>query len=306
VALPEEHSPVQFYSNQTRHDIKRTFHQAIKKARNSIFLSVYGVTDPQILALLTKKAEAKIPISVEYDAAASSNLKKILPSSVHVRPIKSKGLMHRKILVLDQSLVFLGSANLTPTSLRHHNNLVLGLYSPALALFLENPSSTSFAFDIQERKGEIFLLPDPEKTGLLKLIETLNEAKQKITIAMFTLTQSQIAEALIAAQRRGVAVTIAIDYYTSRGASKKTLRTLEKEGVKILLSQGKELLHHKWALIDEKTLILGSANWTQAAFTKNHDFLLFLYSLDKKQKQFLNHLWEIIIAESIPKTDAVI
>jgi phosphatidylserine/phosphatidylglycerophosphate/cardiolipin synthase-like enzyme len=260
------------------------------------------VTDPQILALLTKKAETNIPVSIEYDASASSNLKKILPSSVHARPIKSKGLMHRKILVLDKSQVFLGSANLTQSSLRHHHNLVLGLYSPGLAHFLENPTSTSFAFDIQDQKGEIFLLPDPEKTGLLKLIETLNQAKNKITVAMFTLTHAEIAEALTQAQRRGVAVTIAVDYYTARGASKKALRTLEKEGIKILLSQGKELLHHKWAIVDEQTLIMGSANWTKAAFTKNHDFLLFLYSLDKKQKHFLNQLWTIIEAESIPKT----
>ena len=257
------------------------------------------MTDPKILTLLCKKAQEKIPISVEYDPSASGNLKKILPYPIDVRPIKAKGLMHRKIIVLDQSQVFLGSANLTPSSLRHHNNLVLGLYSPPLAHFLEHPDSTSFAFEIQSQKAEIFLFPDPQKKGLLTLIEALNNAKKTINIAMFTLTDATIKDALIKAKQRGVAVSVAIDYYTARGASKKTLTTLEKEGINILLSQGQELLHHKWALIDNQTLIMGSANWTKAAFAKNHDFLLFLFSVKKKQKQFLSQLWKVIEAESI-------
>jgi hypothetical protein len=113
VNLPNKQHPIQFYSNQTRQDIKSTFYQAIKNAHISIFLSVYGITDPHILALLSKKSEEKIPITVEYDPSASSNLKKILSPSINVHPIKAKGLMHRKILLLDEGQVFLGSANLT-------------------------------------------------------------------------------------------------------------------------------------------------------------------------------------------------
>ena len=155
--------------------------------------------------------------------------------------------MHRKIVSLDHAQVFLGSANFTATSLCHHDNLVLGIYSPPLAEFLENPLTTSFSFDLNKQKGEVFLLPDSGQTGLKRLLGCLNEAKVKIWIAMFTLTHPEIAEALIQAKQRGVAVTVAVDYYTAKGASKKTLEALEKEGIKILNSQGRQLLHHKWA-----------------------------------------------------------
>lgn len=296
--LPDRDHPIKFYSNQTRQDIKLAYIQALKRAGESIYLSVYGITDPQIIGILRHKA-GQVPIHLEYDPSASLELKKILPEAVRSIPIKSKGLMHRKIILVDHSQAFLGSANLTPSSLRHHANLVIGLHHPGLAGFLENPSSTTYSFRIQDQSAELFLFPDPKKAGLVRLIEAICHAKSRIDIAMFTLTHPDIIESLLCAKRRGVEIRVAIDAYTARGASKKAVAALEKENVKIFLSQGRELLHHKWALLDNETLILGSANWTKAAFNKNEDFLLFLTPLEKQQMQFLNQLWNVIESESI-------
>jgi cardiolipin synthase len=297
--LPNREDPIQFYSNQTRHDIKLTFLQALNKAQQSIFLTVYGITDPDILSVIRKKNAENLLICLEYDPSASTALKKILPPSINIRPIKTSGLMHRKIILIDKSQIFLGTANLTPTSLHYHANFVIGLYHPELALFLENPTTTSYFFKIQQQQGEIYLLPDPSKSALFRLIEIIDGAKRKIAIAMFTLTHPEIGEALSRARRRGVPISIAVDAYTARGASKKIIHALEKQKVDFFLSQGKELLHHKWAVIDEEILVMGSANWTKAAFNKNYDFLLFLFPLEKKQLDFLNQLWEIIETESI-------
>ena len=297
--LPNPDDPVKLYSNQTRHDIKLTFLQALNKARQSIFLSVYGITDPDILSVIRKKSSENLPICLEYDPSASSALKKLLPPSITIHPVKTAGLMHRKIILIDKSQIFLGTANLTSTSLHHHANFVIGLYHPELAAFLENPTTTSYFFKVQQQQGEIYLLPDPFKTGLSRLIEIIDGAKRKISIAMFTLTHPEIGEALSRAKGRGIAVSIAIDAYTARGASKKMVHALEKQQVNVFLSQGKELLHHKWAVIDEEILVMGSANWTKAAFNKNFDFLLFLFPLEKKQIDFLDNLWKIIEIESI-------
>jgi cardiolipin synthase len=299
IALPDPKNPILLYSNQTRHDIKLTYCQALKEANQSIYLSVYGISDPQILSLLGKKKGEGFSLKVEFDPSASANLKKLLPPPAIVKAVKSKGLMHRKIVVLDHLRIFLGSANLTTPSLSHHANLVMGLYSPDLAEYLENPTSCRFFFEIQGQKGEIYLLPDPEKLGIKRLLDQIDRAKKTIHIAMFTLTHPEIAQALIRAKNRGLNVCIAIDFYTAKGASKKTLAAMQKQGLKISLSQGRELLHHKWAVIDESTLVMGSANWTKAAFTKNHDFLLFLSPLTKDQVIFLNKLWEIIEDESM-------
>ena len=304
--LPDRDHPIKLYSNQTRQDIKLKYLQALAKANQSIFLCVYGITDPQVLAVIRKKASENLDISLEYDRSASSSLKKILPSSIKITPVKTSGLMHRKIVSIDNGQVFLGSANLTSSSLRHHANLVIGIYHPPLAAFLESPITPFYFFQVQKQKAEVYLFPDPLKNGLSRLISLIDESKKKITIAMFTMTHQEISKALIRAKNRGVSISIAVDAYTARGASKKTIQSLAKEGIKIFLSQGKELLHHKWATIDERTLVMGSANWTKAAFNKNHDILFFLTPLDKKQRRFLEQLWTIIEYESIDVKDTII
>lgn len=302
--LPSASAPIIFYSNQTRQDIKLLFNTAIAQAQKSIDVCVYGITDTAIVDNLRKKALEGVKISVLYDKkASSSTLLKQLPSTVQLCPSLSKGLMHRKILVLDQSTIFLGSANLTNASLCHHDNLVIGLHHPDLATFLEKRTDSNFSFQIDTCRAELWLLPDREQKALFKLINNLNAAQEKIQIAMFTLTHPRLADALIAAKQRGVCVEIAIDYYTARGASQKCLKRLKEAGICILISRGQELLHHKWAFIDEKELIMGSANWTQAAFQKNEDFLLFLTHLDNQKIKFLKKLWKNISTESFVMND---
>lgn len=297
-SLPHQKCPLLFYSNQSRQDIKLTFSTALRRADKSLFLMMYGITDPEVIQTLAKKAQEGKKVEVLYDKSASSNLIHKLPKA-QAQPFTSKGLMHRKIVIIDDAIVFLGSANLTTASLKHHDNLVVGLYHKNLAQFLkEQTNRPYFSFEIAGQLAELWLLPDINHQALDKLLFFLANAQEKIQIAMFTLTHPQIADALIEAQKRGVQTQIAIDYYTARGASRKTIEKLKRAGVTILLSRGQELLHHKWALIDQQTFVMGSANWTKAAFAKNEDFLLFFPQLNSYQKKFLIRLWNVIEQES--------
>ena len=60
--------------------------------------------------------------------------------------------------------------------------------------------------------------------------------------------------------------TLTLDYFNKFGIVLKTPEHLEK-------IRPACLLHHKWIYIDQTTLVLGSANLTQAAFKKNRDCL---------------------------------
>jgi cardiolipin synthase len=286
--LPNPSSPIVFYANQARHDLKLVFCEAIHSAKNALHACFYGITDRDVISLLSQKASSGIDVSIEYDRKASLSLNKFFPSSAAITPKRSKGLMHRKILIVDNAYIYLGSANLTQSSLRHHSNFVMGLYSPSLASFLLSPgTSTVSQISIKTQQAECWLLPDPQKGSLDRIISLIESATKTIRIAMFTFTHPQITHALIKAVKRGVCVSVIVDYYSGRGASKKTVELLKKEGASISLSQGQQLLHHKWAIIDENIFIMGSANWTKAAFTKNEDFLFILFWLTKPQKKFI-------------------
>jgi phosphatidylserine/phosphatidylglycerophosphate/cardiolipin synthase-like enzyme len=299
--LPDAQEPLIFYSNQTRQDIKLIFCKALSRARRSIYLMMYGITDPDILSILKKKITDGVESKIHYDKSASVNLRKKLPASANAVPFPSKGLMHRKILVVDDSSVFLGSANFTTASLKHHDNLVIGIFCPPLAACLTGEAEAMFPFEVAGQQVELWLLPDRGKTkpALHKLIAEIAHAQHSIELAIFTLTHPALTEALIDAHHRGVRVKVALDLYTARGASRHMVKRLESAQIPLFYSRGQELLHHKWALIDQKTLVVGSANWTQAAFAKNEDFLLYLYNLDQNQKKFISKLWRTIELESL-------
>ena len=307
VTLPSPQTPLIFYSNQKRQDLRLTFRKAIESAQHSIHITMYAVTDPLILKWLKKQSEKKIAVTLYFD-----------PSAGHIdsapffeaTPLKAQGLMHKKILIIDDQLVFLGSANMTTSSLVLHDNLTVGFHSSELANFLKNPLfyqpyvprkkidfPSSLSFKIGNQNACLWLLPDKAGQALAQLIQEIHSASQTISLAMFTLTHPQLIEALICAKKRGVEVRVCLDFYAGRGASHKAVKRLKEENIPILFSQEGPLLHHKWALIDHKTLIVGSTNWTQSAFKKNQDCLLFLKELSSPQEAYLKNLWHILVSE---------
>jgi phosphatidylserine/phosphatidylglycerophosphate/cardiolipin synthase-like enzyme len=295
--LPSQKNRIIFYSNQRRQDLYLVLREAFKKAFRSIHLTMYALTDTKMIETLQIQAASGVDVQVFYDPSAAEQK---LPPPIQSTPVKSRGLMHRKIALIDDAIVFLGSANMTTSSLSLHDNLTCGLYHPGLSHYLKAPSAPSFPFEIQGQPALLWLLPDKSGTALKNLLSQIGSAKKSLSIAMFTLTHPVLVEAVIQAHRRGVEVTIATDYYAGRGAGQKAIKSLKEAGVKIVLSQGVQLLHHKWAYIDRQTVILGSTNWTKAAFTKNQDCLLFLFELAKDQQKYLDALWKTILLESKP------
>ncbi len=294
--LPSSQNPLLFYSNQTRDDLKILFKKAIESAQNSLFIQMYGCTDPQILFEIQKAKKRDVLVDLFYDASASGSLKKKLSFAI---PLPSQGLMHKKIVIVDDELVFLGSANFTPTSLRMHDNLVVGIHQKELATFLKTSTLPHLTFKVGDQTAEFWHLPDFKDECLLRILKTIHEAKKSIHVALFTFTHPTILEALISAHKKGVVLHVAIDFGSAQGASKKAVDLLRKAGITPLISQGDKLLHHKWALIDQSTLLLGSANWTKSAFCSNDDCVLLLNDLTDLQQKHFERLWKEIERNSL-------
>lgn len=292
--LPDKSNPLILYSNQSRQNLQLVFAKAINETNERLYLQMYSLTDPYLLALLAKKSAEGVKTQFFVDSLATPSFP--LPGATPIS-LRKGGLMHRKIFVSDKKMVFIGSANFTTTSLRMHDNLVVGLYSPELASFLTQEAPSPYLFSLGKIQAEAWLLPSKQALG--RVDELIKCAKKEIHVALFTLTHPALTDSLIAAKRRGVDVRIAIDHYTAAGASAKMLKRLRLEGIPIQLSQGQQLFHHKWALIDRSTLIVGSTNWTEAAFTRNEECFLILHSLPRKEKKKIQKIWNIIELESI-------
>lgn len=274
VPLPTPKNPIRFYNSEKRADLSRTLCVAIKKAQKSITLHTYSLTDTSLLTLLKKRGKEGITINLYYDKKASPSLKILEEENFHFHPTTGKGLFHEKIWIIDEKLLFLGSTNLTPSSLKMHDNLMVGLYAPPLAEKLSQKRPDELELLVGNHSVHYFSLPS--SNALEALLRALNKAEREVFLYLFTFTHPLLAEKLIELHKKGVKITLNLDGTTARGASKNVKKLLENEGISVQTSQGLQLLHHKWAVIDQKTHILGSANWTKAAFNKNKDFILII------------------------------
>lgn len=307
--LPTSDFPAQLYSNQTQDDLRSIFSKAMDEAKKSITLVIYGLSDPKIISTLRQKAEAGIDVMVVYDHEASKFAGKKLGERVKVIKRESKGLMHQKILIIDNIQTWIGSANMTAESLKMHGNLVLALHSPhvaelALAKVKQMASKVQDvvflhqSFLLGNQKMELWYLPD-DHSAVDRLLKIINEAKKTIRIAMFTWSREDLAQAVIAAHKRGVDVQVVLDQYCGKGASARVAKMLAHAHIPVFFNKGNALLHHKMLYVDSKLLVNGSANWTKAAFTKNDDCFIVLHDLTEEQKGKMEKLWKVIYAETV-------
>lgn len=308
VSLPESGQPAELYTNQVGNDLTLMFTTAIESAQKSITLIVYSLTDPQIISTLRNKSLQGVNIKVICDAKASPNIKPKLGKKISTLRRYGPGLMHQKILVIDEQKIWIGSANMTNDSLRLHGNLVTAIDSPLLASLITTKATTlktegktdslsQHNFMIGGQQLEMWFLPD-NREAIDHLKTMIHTAEKSIRVAMFTWTRQDLAEAIIHANKRGLKTEVVIDYYAAKGSSAKIVELLKKNRIDVAVSRGGPLLHHKFMYIDDKILVNGSANWTKAAFTVNDDCFIVMHDLNEKQNHQMQSLWHKIKSES--------
>jgi phosphatidylserine/phosphatidylglycerophosphate/cardiolipin synthase-like enzyme len=122
-----------------------------------------------------------------------------------------------------------------------------------------------------------------------QLLRLVKGARERVHVAMFVLTDRRLVQALITARRRGVDVRVVVDgtqHANLEHRKDDKARQLRRElamlkDADVLRPSGSgRQLHHKLAIIDG-TAITGSANWSEAAWTQNHEVLLVLRSPDR-------------------------
>lgn len=117
---------------------------------------------------------------------------------------------------------------------------------------------------------------DPEAV----IINAISQAKESIDIAMYYFTDREIAQAVLAAHKRGVKIRIYLDKSQVKGKYSKS-RYLLKKGIKdIRISSNNYIMHNKFAIIDDKIVITGSYNWTASASERNDENLLIIHDED--------------------------
>ncbi|MCX5707953.1 MAG: phospholipase D-like domain-containing protein [Candidatus Omnitrophica bacterium] len=144
--------------------------------------------------------------------------------------------------------------------------------------------------------------------------QAIAQANKSIYLVMFTVESSaskqskpgELVGLLIEAAKRGVEVRVVLDQnvdYVSwdpRIKSTNAFRRLKDAGVDVRYDEPARYTHAKAVVIDQKTVILGSTNWTENSFDNNIETDVKIES-PELAREMLEYFQTIKIDESVPK-----
>ena len=150
--------------------------------------------------------------------------------------------------------------------------------------------------------SELYFLPFEAEAAKKRLLFWIDKSKSSIDIAIYSFTNKTIAKHLKNAAKRGVKIRIVADYKQSTKSRYSQIGYLAKyKNISIYLLKGKYAkkgeyygkMHMKLAIIDNKKLVFGSANWSYSAFRTNYELIYFLqdYAKAKKAKKYFELLY---------------
>ena len=129
-----------------------------------------------------------------------------------------------------------------------------------------------------------------------RIISAINHTRHTLDIAVYSITQPDLAAAIQAAHKRGVKVRIVTDEEQSRDRHSE-IGYLRSVGVPIRVSEGfrgrRSLMHNKFAVFDGNQVETGSYNWTTSATSYNFENAIFISGprISSRYEEEFQHIW---------------
>jgi phosphatidylserine/phosphatidylglycerophosphate/cardiolipin synthase-like enzyme len=312
-------------------DIALYSFQATSKAGEEDYKALLKKGQVTPLDALAERAKAGVKIRVilnkaNSDASNSKTAAKLIDAGIQVYTVS--GTMHSKYAIVDGHTVINGSGNWSIGAFnRYHENWIEFPADKALAkafqhnmdmMLAENKrvkpkkggglqvvkgKAKKVARRTKAQAGVIFTTDnDGEKTSLVEdaLVKAIDGAKSTAFAAVAHLNTKRLGDALLKAHERGVKVRILVDLgeYSNRVSQAPRLQKAKLDvryhaySVKMFFPFA-QLMHHKALLVDGKTLITGSYNWSRTAEWSNHENVQILTqkSVVKAFSDELEALW---------------
>jgi phosphatidylserine/phosphatidylglycerophosphate/cardiolipin synthase-like enzyme len=150
--------------------------------------------------------------------------------------------------------------------------------------------------------GTVEVLFTPWDDAESAIVASLGAARRSIRVQAYAFTSRAIAEALVAAQRRGVEVAVLADAEMNRRAEGNRITTLLAAGIPVAFETRYNAAHNKVIVIDPESadcaVLSGSYNFTWSAQARNAENLLILRGNRALARRYLEN-WQRHRAEAI-------
>ncbi len=107
------------------------------------------------------------------------------------------------------------------------------------------------------------------------IVRELKKARREVLVQAYSFTADPLTYALVEAKKRGVHVDILLDR-SNEQERYSDLRIFLDQGLAPLIDPGHAIAHNKVMIIDQKTVITGSYNFTNQAEEENAENVLII------------------------------
>lgn len=149
----------------------------------------------------------------------------------------------------------------------------------AIALLAASAATAQVPPQIPAR-GTVQLAFTPWDNAEAMIVDAIRGARHQILIQAFSFTSRALANALVAAKRRGVDVQLMADREQTFGGEGSRIPELVQAGIPVALEVRYQSAHSKVMVMDAGTasaaVVTGSYNWSYAAQYKNAENVLIL------------------------------
>lgn len=226
-------------------------------------------------------------------------------AGIEIKDDGRNGLMHNKFWIFDGETVWTGSTNATINGMFEQNNNVIVIRSRELAAIYERQFADMWEGQfgarapstIEQQRVTINGTPilaafSPEDKPVQYIVEALQKARRSIRFMAFSYTQPDMGNAMIEQIKRGVKVEGVFETVGSDSEFSEML-PLHCAGGAMRRDGNPGFLHHKVIIIDDRTVITGSLNFSDGANRNNNENILIIENAEiaKRYLEEFQRVW---------------
>jgi len=282
----------------------------IENAQKCIYIELYRFNNDAIGVrfrnTLLRKAREGVKIKILVDSwgtrAGVSFFKELIDAGVELRYYKKIKLFidfftknhrrnHRKLLLIDHEISYIGSANISEYSLNWRESVlrVTGKITFELEKVFKDDyrnynkyvNKKGSFLKVLKRDGFTIIrdFPSIRQQKIMRYyLDAIKKSRYEIAIeSPYFLPGFQLRRALMRAAQRGVDVTVVIPKHSDVRMvdvlRSRYLGPMHENGIKILFYK-EENLHAKTVLIDREWYAVGSANFDYRSFRYQHEIII--------------------------------
>ncbi len=132
------------------------------------------------------------------------------------------------------------------------------------------------------------------------IIQEINAARTSIHVQAYSFTSSRLAKALLEATNRGVLVRVVLDS-SQRTAQYSSATFFANQNIPVFIDSKHAIADNKVMVIDGRTVITGSFNFTKAAEERNAENLLIIKGKTGLTRAYMDNI-EQHLAHSVAYT----